>query len=73
MVPEEEFWYQPKREYVARPQSRSSRGRGRGRGGYGGRSGHNNEQDTMKEDGPCFGANIGDTGRRLLRKRLAVV
>jgi hypothetical protein len=41
MVPQEEFWYQPKKEYVARPQASGGRGRGRGRGGRSGAAFHN--------------------------------
>jgi hypothetical protein len=40
MAPQEDFWYQPTKEYVARPQASGGRGRGRGRGGRSGAAFH---------------------------------
>jgi hypothetical protein len=67
MVPEEDFWYQPKKEYVIRPQSSNIRGRGgRGRGG---RTGPSQEHHEMDEDGSEFNENIRNEKTRWLKKR----
>jgi hypothetical protein len=82
MVPLDELWFRPPREFVARPGASSARGRGRIGQGRGGRtSGMTNVTTDMEEDEPNAGANmgsygdnvnLGETEDRLTRKRLAM-
>nr|XP_051196816.1 uncharacterized protein LOC127310163 [Lolium perenne] len=67
MVPQEEFWYQPKKEFVTRPMSSNFRGRGgRGRGG---RSGPAHSNEGMDVDGTNMGTRGGTGDSSWLRKR----
>jgi hypothetical protein len=67
MVPQEDFYYQPRKEYIIRPQASSSRGRGgRGRGG---RSGPVHDSADMEEDVPNLNKNRTKTDATWLRKR----
>ncbi|KAM0858148.1 hypothetical protein ACQ4PT_048016 [Festuca glaucescens] len=67
MVPQEDFWYQPKKEYVIRPQTSSMRGRGgRERGG---RVGPSQEHHEMDEDGSEFSEILRNENSRWLKKR----
>lgn len=66
MVPPEDMWFQPWREYVAQPRASSVRGRGghssssRGKGGRNGRSG--NEKVYRERKDSTDGANKNGLG-----------
>jgi hypothetical protein len=68
MVPQEDFWYQPKREYVVRPHASGMRGRGGGRG-RGGRASSSQENQDMEEDDPRDRRGSGRGDMAWLRKR----
>jgi hypothetical protein len=54
MVPQEEFWYQPKKEFVTRPQTSGARGRGRGREG---RTGFDQKYEGKEAESAGFNSN----------------